>query len=346
MVTLAGVLSEQAANLSTLADAADAAGDQQKAEQLRSQMKQLRARATDYRRQGAELDPAGKARLSEIDVELTKLTTKFSENVLDSTNAFELVIADEAKLAGLPPTAIEAARESSKIAGRIGGGAGEALVVVGAKSGEHGVGLLHSRGLSQTEFADQTVLASAPEALDAALGLGRIGRNLLDAEICESASEMSGRLLTGELFGDGPVRIVALEDAVTIAVEAERDAVGSDHGAQSAEIAGGVFGFELEVGGEDLFGGVVLKADESEVRTAAFEPVVRTGIGERHHAETWAGRAARAVLARPAFLRRGQLGAAQDAAHGLATDQDVLLGVEFLAEMGIVEALILGAGQG
>ena len=40
-------------------------------------------------------------RLAEIDVELTKVTTKFSENVLDSTNAFELVVTDEAT-AGRP----------------------------------------------------------------------------------------------------------------------------------------------------------------------------------------------------------------------------------------------------
>jgi oligopeptidase A len=85
------------------------------AAQLTGTKKRLLAKTIDaFRRQGAELDPAGKARLSEIDVELTKLTTKFSENVLDSTNAFEFVITDEAKLAGLPPTAIEAARESAK----------------------------------------------------------------------------------------------------------------------------------------------------------------------------------------------------------------------------------------
>jgi oligopeptidase A len=66
-----------------------------------------------FRRHGADLDPAGKKRLEEIDVELTQLTTKFSENVLDSTNAFELLITDEAQLAGLPPTAIAAARESA-----------------------------------------------------------------------------------------------------------------------------------------------------------------------------------------------------------------------------------------
>ena len=56
--------------------------------------------------------PAGKKRMADIDVELTKVTTKFSENVLDSTNAFELIVEDEAKLAGLPPSAIAAARQS------------------------------------------------------------------------------------------------------------------------------------------------------------------------------------------------------------------------------------------
>jgi oligopeptidase A len=66
-----------------------------------------------FRRHGAELNAEGKARLAEIDVELSRLTTKFSENVLDSTNAFELIITDEKQLAGLPPTAMAAARQSA-----------------------------------------------------------------------------------------------------------------------------------------------------------------------------------------------------------------------------------------
>jgi oligopeptidase A len=70
-----------------------------------------------FRQHGAELDRAGKQRLSEIDVELSKITTKFSENVLDSTNAFELVIDDEAKLAGLPPSAVAAAQQSAESKG-------------------------------------------------------------------------------------------------------------------------------------------------------------------------------------------------------------------------------------
>jgi oligopeptidase A len=67
-----------------------------------------------FRRHGADLDPAGKKRLEEIDVELTQITTKFAENVLDSTNAFELVLTKESDLAGLPPTAVASARESAQ----------------------------------------------------------------------------------------------------------------------------------------------------------------------------------------------------------------------------------------
>ena len=73
-----------------------------------------------FRRHGADLDAAGKARLEAIDIELATVTTKFSENVLDATNAFELVITDEAGLAGLPPTAVAAARESAAQKGLAG----------------------------------------------------------------------------------------------------------------------------------------------------------------------------------------------------------------------------------
>ncbi len=74
----------------------------------------------DFRRHGAELDEAGKKRLSEIDVALSELTLKFSQNVLDSTNDFELVVDDEARLSGLPRSAIDAARESAERAGKKG----------------------------------------------------------------------------------------------------------------------------------------------------------------------------------------------------------------------------------
>jgi oligopeptidase A len=67
----------------------------------------------DFRRHGAELDNAGKAKLSAVNVELSRITTLFRQNVLDATNEFELLVTDEDRLRGLPASAKEAARESA-----------------------------------------------------------------------------------------------------------------------------------------------------------------------------------------------------------------------------------------
>jgi oligopeptidase A len=74
----------------------------------------------DFRRQGVQLSPPDKEKLKEIDRELSMLTTKFSQNVLDATNAFELVIEDESRLAGLPESARVAAREAAEAKGKPG----------------------------------------------------------------------------------------------------------------------------------------------------------------------------------------------------------------------------------
>src|SRR5580704_14856470 len=67
----------------------------------------------NFRRHGAELDAPGKQRIAEIDVQLSKETIRFSENVLDSTNQHEWVITDERELAGLPESARAMARSSA-----------------------------------------------------------------------------------------------------------------------------------------------------------------------------------------------------------------------------------------
>jgi oligopeptidase A len=66
------------------------------------------------------LGPEGKKKLEELDVQLTELTTKFSEHVLDSTNAYELLIEAEETLAGLPESARTAAKASAKSKGKPG----------------------------------------------------------------------------------------------------------------------------------------------------------------------------------------------------------------------------------
>jgi oligopeptidase A len=67
----------------------------------------------DFRLGGAELPLEKKQRYAEIQEELAKLSAKFSENVLDATNAFSLVIEDQERLSGIPADVLQAAHEAA-----------------------------------------------------------------------------------------------------------------------------------------------------------------------------------------------------------------------------------------
>lgn len=67
----------------------------------------------DFRLGGADLPPAPKARLKDLNEKSAQLAQRFSENVLDATNAFALVLPDTTRLAGLPADVIEAFREAA-----------------------------------------------------------------------------------------------------------------------------------------------------------------------------------------------------------------------------------------
>ncbi len=71
----------------------------------------------DFRNSGADLPAGQKERIAAIEAELSKITKEYSEHVLDSTNAWELVITDEAKLAGLPESAIAGAASNARAKG-------------------------------------------------------------------------------------------------------------------------------------------------------------------------------------------------------------------------------------
>jgi oligopeptidase A len=74
----------------------------------------------DFRLSGAELDAAAKQRFAEIQTELARLSTQFSENLLDATNAFAIHVAQRGALAGLPADVVEAARAAAERDGRPG----------------------------------------------------------------------------------------------------------------------------------------------------------------------------------------------------------------------------------
>jgi len=75
----------------------------------------------DFVRAGANLNDAQKARLKEINQELAVLELKFADNVLKDTNAYQLVIDNQADLEGLPANVIAAAAEAASERGLAAG---------------------------------------------------------------------------------------------------------------------------------------------------------------------------------------------------------------------------------
>ncbi len=73
----------------------------------------------DFRLGGAELAPEKKKIYAAIQEELARLSAKFSENVLDATNAFSIVV-DEKRVCGIPPDVLQAAREAAEKEGKPG----------------------------------------------------------------------------------------------------------------------------------------------------------------------------------------------------------------------------------
>ncbi len=68
----------------------------------------------DFRLGGAELPLADKARFLQIQEELSALSAKFSDHLLDATNAFSLFINGEEELAGMPADVLQAARQAAQ----------------------------------------------------------------------------------------------------------------------------------------------------------------------------------------------------------------------------------------
>jgi len=74
----------------------------------------------DFRLSGAELPPDRKAALKRVDEELATLSARYEDNVLDATNAWELVVENRATLDGIPDDVIETARRTAADEGKAG----------------------------------------------------------------------------------------------------------------------------------------------------------------------------------------------------------------------------------
>ncbi|WP_373981756.1 M3 family metallopeptidase [Achromobacter sp. JD417] len=74
----------------------------------------------DFRLSGVELQGADRERYAQISDREAQASQKFSENVLDSIDAWSLIVEDESRLAGIPADVIAAARAAAHEDGKAG----------------------------------------------------------------------------------------------------------------------------------------------------------------------------------------------------------------------------------
>ena len=82
-----------------------------------TKQRHIKETLTDFEEEGANLNDDMKETLRKVQEDLAELTQKYSENCLDATNAWELIIKDASELEGLPASAMQAAKESAKTKG-------------------------------------------------------------------------------------------------------------------------------------------------------------------------------------------------------------------------------------
>ena len=68
----------------------------------------------DFELSGIALPKAQKQRYAEIQAQLSELASTFSNQLLDATDGWHLLVTDESQLAGLPETAVQAARAAAE----------------------------------------------------------------------------------------------------------------------------------------------------------------------------------------------------------------------------------------
>lgn len=80
----------------------------------RAQQKIIENDLRDFKLAGIHLSPEKKARMAELQKQLSQLTTAFSENLLDSTQGYLMQITDKSRLKGLPQQALQLAIDNAK----------------------------------------------------------------------------------------------------------------------------------------------------------------------------------------------------------------------------------------
>src|SRR5665213_2016782 len=217
-----------------------------------------------------------------------------------------VVVADLAGLLDTEDLAPGTGRVGNEAGAGLLGGDGELRVVGGDVGlGEPAVGGLDPGDPGELQFLRQPVLQGAEGALRAAARFGRVGGDMLDAELPEGAADLGWVALVDLAAGRGRVEVVA----AAITVERTEQAVPRHHLAKPLEARGGAFLLDQE-GRVDRAGRVIERHYQIVVPDIAGEPGVARGVLVQHHADH---RPARTLLAmrRPLHRRPHQAGALQ-----------------------------------
>ncbi|MDH2997573.1 oligopeptidase A [Pasteurellaceae bacterium LFhippo2] len=86
----------------------------------KAQQKTIENSLRDFELSGISLPADKQKRYGEVTARLSELSSQFSNNVLDATMGWDIVVTDEAQLKGLPESALEAAKLSAESKGQKG----------------------------------------------------------------------------------------------------------------------------------------------------------------------------------------------------------------------------------
>ena len=85
-----------------------------------AQQKVIQNSLRGFRLSGIDLNDEQQARYKEISLELSQLSSKYEENLLDATNAWKKLMSKKSDLSGLPETALQQAKQAAEQAGKKG----------------------------------------------------------------------------------------------------------------------------------------------------------------------------------------------------------------------------------
>jgi hypothetical protein len=195
---------------------------------------------------------------------------------------------------------------------------GEAAVEARQKSGEDPVRLFQGGGVREAELDHEPVLTGAPQPLDAAFRLRRLGANPLDPELMNGAADLGGDMvLAAELVSEGGFARSA-KDGVAVAVDGGGQPMRAAEGRQKEEVALGVL-LEAEVGKADVAGGIVDGPNEDQTGAAVFHPGMVTAIDLDEQAGHGPAVAPAAMPGRATGPRTAQPYSGEDPVHGTTT---------------------------